>query len=51
MIDPDAKNQAMSVMFREHLAELRDWYREDDEDESSTETQKDIQEFRSAKTD
>ena len=39
MIDQEAKKQAMSVMLREHLAELRDWYREDVEDDSQSENE------------
>ena len=30
-----AEKQAKSVMLREHLAELRDWYREEENDGNS----------------
>lgn len=32
----DAEQRAMSMMLREHLAELRDWYREEDNDDSNS---------------
>ncbi|WP_203249217.1 hypothetical protein [Sporosarcina beigongshangi] len=34
--DQDAEQQAKSIMLREHLAELRDWYREGNNDDSNT---------------
>lgn len=35
----DAEQRAMSMMLREHLAELRDWYREEDNDDSNFDTE------------
>lgn len=38
MIDQSAEELAISLMFREHLAELRDWYRKNDENGSTSKT-------------
>ena len=38
MIDQSAEELAISLMFREHLAELRDWYRKNDENDSNFKT-------------
>lgn len=35
----DAEQRAMSMMLREHLAELRDWYREEDNDDCNSEAE------------
>ena len=37
MINQSAEKLAISMMFREHLAELKDWYREDDSNSKITE--------------
>ena len=35
----DAEQRAMSMMLREHLAELRDWYKEEDNDDSNSQAE------------
>ena len=36
----DAEKQAKSILLREHLAELRDWYREEEKENSNSKANK-----------
>ncbi len=38
MIDQSAEELAKSLMFREHLMEIKDWYRKDDENDGNSKT-------------
>ena len=39
-MDQSAEKLAMSLMFREHLAEIKDWHRKDDDIDSNPKTTK-----------